>query len=213
MAVLSFQNITYQLGSNGQRKISVSSAVQAGEILVVQGPSGAGKSTLLRVLAKLQPCQSGQVLLSNRSWGEIPANQWRSQVHYLAQKPALFEGTVLDNLTKPFELRMLRNRLPFNLELARQLMQDLLLSPDLLDQDARTLSGGEGARVAFVRSVLTEPTVLLLDEPTAALDAESRHAFNRTLSQWLLGAGRAAILVSHNNEVDQFSRVSVLDLQ
>ncbi|AEF93314.1 ABC transporter related protein [Desulfotomaculum nigrificans CO-1-SRB] len=212
MSLLAFNNLTYQLGNGGERKITVSASLKEGEILVVRGPSGAGKSTLLRVLAKLQPGESGEVFLAGENWQTIPSTHWRSQVHYLAQKPAIFEGTVLDNLTKPFELRLVKKKLSFNLDLAKRLMQDLLLSPDLLNHDARTLSGGEAARLAFVRSLITEPTVLLLDEPTAALDNLSRAAFNRTLSKWLLGSHRAAVLVSHNNDVDSLARVSFLDI-
>ena len=132
-------------------------------------------------------------------------------MHYLAQKPALFDGTVAGNLFKPFETKLLCKKGPDH-DKARAYMKKLLLEEGLWNQDARTLSGGEAARLAFVRALLIQPKVMLLDEPTAALDRESRRALHLTLSQWLEGPSRAAILVTHNNDYEGLHRVSFLDI-
>lgn len=206
-----FRNIRYTLGSGPTRQISVSGSLPEGDVLVARGPSGAGKSTLLRVLARLQPCDGGDVLLQGESWQNIPATLWRAHVHYLAQKPALFDGTVADNLAKPFETR-LGSKNKFDPGRAKTLMQELLLPAHLWEQDSRTLSGGEAARAAFIRALLIQPKVLLLDEPTAALDDQARAAFYGALSRWLSQPGRAALLVSHNNDYQGLQRVSFVDI-
>lgn len=208
-----FKDIRYSLGIDRRREVVVSGSVASGEVLVVRGPSGAGKSTLLRVLARLQPCISGEVFLKGESWLKIDSTIWRAAVHYVAQNPAIFDGTVADNLAKPFELRVIKNRKKFDLNKAKALLDELLLlSPDFLEQDARTLSGGEVARLAFARSLLIEPSVLLLDEPAAPLDGKSREAFYRVLYRWLSVPGRAAVLVSHDEGYKLLERFSFLDI-
>lgn len=206
-----FNDITYTLGFGQSRQVTVSGSVASGNVLAVQGYSGSGKSTLLRILARLQPCDSGDVFLEGKNWLQIPGTTWRADVHYLAQKPALFGGTVAGNLAKPFETRLLSKR-GLNLDKARAYMKKLLLSDSLWEQDARTLSGGEAARLAFVRALLIGPKVMLLDEPAAALDEESRRALHPTLSQWLEGPSRAALLVTHNNDYEGLRHVSFLDI-
>ncbi|MFZ5598878.1 MAG: ABC transporter ATP-binding protein [Bacillota bacterium] len=206
-----FRNIRYTLGSGPTRQLTVSGSLPEGGALVARGPSGAGKSTLLRVLARLQSCCGGEVLLQGENWQNIPATLWRAHVHYLAQKPALFDGSVADNLAKPFETR-LGSKNKFDPGRAKTLMQELLLATYLWEQDSRTLSGGEAARVAFLRALLIQPKVLLLDEPTAALDDQARAAFYEVLSRWLTEPGRAVLLVSHNNDYQGLQRVSFVDI-
>lgn len=207
----SFQDLTYFLGIENVRKITVSGAVAEGEVLVVRGPSGAGKSTLLRILSRLQPCSHGEVFFKGDSWLQIPATTWRARIHYFAQKPVIFDGTVADNLNKPFETNIGSKKV-FDPDLAKTMMSELLLEKSLWEQDAKTLSGGEAIRIAFIRSLLIEPQVLLLDEPTAALDEGARKAFYKVFKRWLSFPEHAALLVSHYNDYHQLKRVSFLDI-
>ncbi len=210
--VLRFEDLTYALGSAAQRRVTVSGSLNGGEVLAVRGPSGVGKTTLLRVLARLQPALGGEVYLKGKSWRQVPGPAWRAAVHYLPQKPVLFDGTAGDNLAVPFRTRLL-SRKKFDGELAAQIMEKLLLPPGLWSQDARTLSGGEAARLAFTRALLTEPHVLLLDEPTAALDERAKSAFFQVLSAWLANrSDRAVLIVSHDHDYAGLGRVSYLDL-
>lgn len=204
-----FKNIAYELGND--RKIVLSGAVEDGSVLVIRGASGAGKSTLLRILARLQPPLSGDMFLQGTSWQELPAPLWRAKVHYLAQQAALFEGTVAENLSLPFTMRLSSGK-ALDVARAKRLMEELRLPDQLWDQDARTLSGGEAARLAFVRSLLIEPTVLLLDEPTAALDEQARQAFYSVLGGWLAVQGHGALLISHNDDYHYLQRVTKLDI-
>lgn len=207
-----FQDITYSLGIREARQVCISGSVDDGEVLVVRGPSGAGKSTLLRILARLQPCLKGEAFLHEESWSQFPGTAWRARVHYLSQRPVLFDGTVRQNLAKPFETDWMKKHKTFDLNLAKQLHRELRLSPDLWEQDARTLSGGEAARLAFIRALLVDPVVLLLDEPTAALDEKAGEAFYGVLDQWLSAGGRAAVLISHNNDYERLKQISFVDV-
>lgn len=210
--LLNFKDIFFTLGLTNERRISVSGSLDSGDVLIVRGPSGSGKSTLLRILARLQPCTSGEAFLNEESWLRIPGIVWRPKVHYLAQKPALFDGTVADNLAMPFHVRVINSEKVFDQKHAQSIMESLLLPLSMWEQDARTISGGEASRMAFARSLLIDPHVLLLDEPTAALDINSREAFYRVLSEWLKLPGHAAILVSHHDDLQYINQVSFLDL-
>lgn len=87
-----------------------------------------------------------------------------------------------------------------DLEHAADLATQLLLPNDILSRDALTLSVGEASRMALVRGLLTDPQVLLLDEPSAALDPRSREALAETLHQWVTAGGRGIIAVSHDKD-------------
>lgn len=211
MDVLRFEQLTCELGKTGRRVVA-SGAVPENGVLVVRGPSGAGKSTLLRALARLRPILHGRVWLQGREMREVPPTLWRRRVHYVAQQPVAFDGTVLDNLLLPYRLRIFRDEpAPQRPALVAALEELGLPDPD---QDARTLSGGELARVALLRAVLARPSVLLLDEPTASLDAANRQRVVSLLRRWVTAEpGRGLVLVSHaDQDAEAFGAVRVLNL-
>jgi putative ABC transport system ATP-binding protein len=184
----------------GDHYLKASAYVNAGETLAVTGPSGVGKSTLLKILCRLVAPDQGEMALDGISFRSVASPKWRTQVQYLAQKPALLEGTVESNLRRPFQLKQISSVMSFDLHRAEQLMEELGLSREMMQQPAFTLSGGEGARVALIRAMLLNPRVLLLDEPTASLDELSRHMVLSVLARWVQEEERALILVSHNQQ-------------
>ena len=211
MDLLRFEELTYDLGNAGRRMV-VSGTLPQNGVLVVRGPSGAGKSTLLRTLARLRPILQGDVWLGGKAMREVPPSLWRRQLHYVPQQPVAFDGTVLDNLLLPYRLRLYRGESPPDRGAVLEAMGELGLTRP--DQDARTLSGGELARVSLLRAVLARPRVLLLDEPTAALDAGNRERVLRFLHRWVVSQpGRGLVLVSHlYQDADAFSPVRLLEL-
>lgn len=171
-------------------------------IIWVKGRSGEGKTTLLRTMARLVPFLEGDMLLEGVSWKGVAAVDWRTRVTYIHQRPVVFPGTVLFNLQRPFSFRS-RHRQSLNEERARELLADLLLPGDILSRDALTLSVGEASRVALVRGIMTDPQVLLLDEPTAALDPKSAEALAAKLQEWVSTGRRGIIAVAHDKEMIQ----------
>lgn len=206
-----FDKISYRLGLSS-RRVEVSASLQEGTVLLVKGPSGSGKSTLLRVLSRLQKFDEGQVFFRGASMFSFTPQAWRSKVHYVPQKPALFAGTVHDNLLRPFSLGINKSK-KFDLERIQMLFDELLLDFSIMGQNANTLSGGEAARIALLRSVILNPNILLLDEPTAALDDKSKHAVLDFLAGWLeQKVDRGIILVSHFDESTKFPEASVINI-
>ncbi len=175
--------------------------VRPGERLAVVGPSGSGKTLLLRALAALDPLDEGEILFRGEPIpaGEIPA--YRSRVVYLHQRAALFDGNVEDNLRRPFALGVHRGR-TFDRQRIVELLQSVGRDATFLEQRLRDLSGGESQIVALARAIQLDPTVLLLDEPTAALDPNAAGAAVKLLADWLAEEpdARALVWVSHDVE-------------
>lgn len=161
-----------------------------GEILVVRGPSGAGKSTLLRAIADLDP-NEGDVAIDGVSRESFPAPQWRRRVIYVAAEPAWWADTAAEHFPSREE--------------AAALAQALGVAPDLLSQPVVRLSTGERQRLALARALARHPRVLLLDEPTGALDAESRDLAEALIAE-RCARGLAVLWVTH--DAAQAERVS-----
>jgi len=172
-------------------------AVACGEIVDVVGPSGCGKTTLLRALARLLPGAHAELFLGGIPAELISPGAWRSQVALLPQKPAIVVGDVRTNLLLPWTLAAHRaNPRPDDAALIAALA--LVGLGELgLDRDGARMSVGQAARIALVRVVLTEPRVLLLDEPDAALDEASMIAVAH-LTQDFARRGGAVVRVRHH---------------
>lgn len=204
-----FTGLSFVVGVE-QRLITASGVLHSGRVMFIRGPSGVGKTTLLRILARLQGATGGEVRLDGRSWHSFTPAEWRAGVCYVAQQPAVFAGTVRDNLQRPFQLAALRQRRGYDEARVAKWMEFLMLPPVLLEQDARLLSGGEAARVAVLRALLVEPSVLLLDEPTAALDQAATAGFCDLLNHWLAEKPqRGVVMISHDDGVADSLRESV----
>jgi putative ABC transport system ATP-binding protein len=166
--------------------------VQPGEAVAIQGPSGSGKSTLARALATLVEADAGTVLLDGQDAHEITPTRFRTRVAFLAQQPAMLPGTVRDNLgTGP----ALHGKSLGDAQ-ARELILEVGLDESILPREARTLSGGERQRVALARALANAPEVLLLDEPTAALDPDAGERIVALLRA-LCARGLSVVMVTH----------------
>ena len=198
--------------SSAQKRVlikGISGKLLSGQVTVLTGASGSGKSVLLRVLAGLLPMSSGDVSLqssgaSNRSTNFSIHNsaptEWRTQVSLLAQHPQLLEGRVIDNLQMPYQLQAHQHR-HFDIDWHIAQLTHLERSADFLYQDASHLSGGERQLVNTLRLLQLNPQVLLLDEPTAALDSDTSAQLVRLLIDWLRADSQRTLLwVTHDTQ-------------
>jgi len=211
--ILAFHDL-YRTLPNRHSYIKVSGAVTESGILSVKGPSGSGESTLLRILARLLVPEGGDVYLQGQHWRAIPPESWRRRVQYLSQKPIMMGGMVEDNFRLPFVVKNNKVQGSYTRDIAEAYMQALDLPLSLMSQKAQTLSGGEASRVALIRALLTDPEVLLLDEPTAYLDGDSRSGVIHLISGWVREKpGRAIIIVSHNEEdISNLDNLAVMEI-
>lgn len=176
-------------------------SLMPGAQVAITGASGSGKSVFLRTLASLDAPSTGEILWQQSPLSNDTIPHFRTCVAYVAQRPALIEGSVLDNLQFPFTLNALRTR-TFNLAHATELLVKAGKDTPFLSKPAGDLSGGESQIVALIRTLQLAPQVMLFDEPTSALDPASAAAVESLVLHWFEeGAGtRAYIWVSHDPE-------------
>jgi molybdate transport system ATP-binding protein len=184
----------------GTLDLSVEVSVDDGQVVAVVGPNGAGKTTLLRVIAGLRPCDAGRVVVDDRVLDDPAAGIFvppaARPIGVVFQDHLLFPRlTVLDNVG--FGLEAHGTSRAAARERARQILERVGLA-DQAGARPAALSGGQSQRVALARALATEPRVLLLDEPLAALDARTRPRTRAELRRHLATFPGARLLVTHD---------------
>ncbi len=154
----------------------------AGECVSIRGKSGTGKSVFLRAISDLDP-NEGSVMLDGANRANIPAFEWRRKVMLVPAE----SGWWADRVGEHFE----------NTAAAKKLMNILALQVEVLDWQVSRLSTGERQRLAIARALSLSPKILLLDEPTAALDPQAT-GFVESIMRQQMSAGVSIILVTHD---------------
>jgi putative ABC transport system ATP-binding protein len=185
----------------------VSLEIRAGDRAVVSGPSGSGKTLLLRAAALLDPIDAGTVLWKGSPILREAVPSYRASVIYCHQRPAMLAATVEDALRRPFALKTHRSKKFDRVWILERL--DRLGRPEsFLDQPVANLSGGEMQMIALLRALQLEPQILLLDEPTAALDPKSSAAVEQLAVDWIEEEKESRALVWVSHDVEQGDRVA-----
>ncbi|MEU1981796.1 ATP-binding cassette domain-containing protein [Nocardia sp. NPDC019395] len=168
---------------------SVGAEIPAGACTVITGRSGAGKSSLLRLLNRLDEPDAGRITFSGNALEHHDVLDLRRRVQLVAQHPILLTDTVFGDLCCACPT--------LSREAGAALLQRAGLAPVFCDRPTAGLSGGEAARVCLARALAMGPQVLLLDEPTAALDPVATRAIEYTLGGFT-AAGGTVVLVGHD---------------
>ncbi|CAI3429391.1 ABC transporter ATP-binding protein [Enterococcus cecorum] len=170
--------------------------IEKGELVTLLGPSGCGKSTLLRCITGLEQPKSGEIVLDNENIADKPTKD--RNIGFVFQQYALFPTmTVFENVAFGLKVKKLSP------EVIKEKVFEMLSLVDMTEQadkNVQLLSGGQRQRVALARSLVTEPKVLLLDEPLSALDARIRKQLQRDLRAIQQSLGMTMIFVTHDQE-------------
>jgi putative ABC transport system ATP-binding protein len=211
MALIECRSLTRQY-TRGENVITPLDAldldIEAGEFLALMGPSGSGKTTLLNLLAGIDRPTSGSLTIDGVDIARLSRGrlaEWRSRaVGYIFQLynpvPVL---TAYENIELPLLLRsMSRSERHERVALAL----DLVGIADRHDHYPRQLSGGQEQRVAIARAIVTDPTILLADEPTGDLDKESAGNIMALLQRLNEELGKTLIMVTHDPKTTDYAR-------
>ena len=186
-----------------QASHDVSFGIEKGKLVALLGPSGSGKTTILRMLAGLETPDSGEIYIAGKQINNIPAA--KRGIGFVFQNYALFRYmTVFDNIAFGLTLQKKSKK-----EIKERVMELIELT-SLSGMEKRypnQLSGGQRQRVAFARALAPNPSVLLLDEPFAAIDAKVRQELRTWLKETIHRVGITSIFVTH----DQDEAVEVAD--
>ena len=199
MAFVTFEDVgkVYKSGDVAVRALhDVSFEIERGEICVVVGQSGAGKTTLLNILGGMDTLTEGHVLLDGKDISELNAKQMATYRRFDIGFVFQFYN-LIPNLTAVE-----------NVEIASQLSKDPLDSVAVMEKVGLAdraanfpaqLSGGEQQRVAIARALAKNPTLLLCDEPTGALDYETGKAILKLLQDTCRECGMTVVIITHNS--------------
>ena len=214
--LLEIKNLSKYYGSgNAVSKAlnAVSFTMEQGEFTAVMGPSGSGKSTLLNLIATIDRPSAGSILLEGRDIAEMREQELaafrRDRLGFIFQEYNLLDTlTVGENIVLPLNLQKrplqeTRDRL--------QSVADSLEIRSQLDKFPRQLSGGQRQRAACARALITNPALILADEPTGALDSANAKSLMQTFTMMNQRLGSTILMVTHDAVVGSYaSRVLFL---
>src|SRR6185436_14490927 len=186
--------------------------IAPGEVVALVGASGAGKSTILSLLHRFHDVDAGRVLLEGIDARQLALGELRRALAIVAQEPVMFSGTIRDNISYGRE-----GATAAEIERAARdaNAHDFIVGfPDgyatVIGERGTKLSGGQKQRIALARALVADPRVLILDEATSNLDAESEAAVQAALARIM--AGRTTIIVAHRlSTVRDADRIVVID--
>ena len=194
---IEFKNVHFTYPNTSTKVLSgISFSVAGGQFLGVMGHTGAGKTTILKLLMRYYVPDSGEVLINGNDINNFTLESVRDAIGFVSQDPFLFYGTIRDNVR--YNQEATDEDLSVALELAGALefVKELEDGMETMvgDRGAK-LSGGQRARVSLARALLKKPSLLILDEASSALDAETERRIQENLLS--TGSGRATIAVAH----------------
>ena len=196
MSVLELSGVSKRFG--GLQALSeISLSVKPGESIALVGRTGAGKSTLVNLLPRFYDPTAGQILIDGHDLKEVTLESLRRQIAIVPQEIALFQGTIKENIgygqpgatdEEIFEAAKKANANSFILALPNGYETEV-------GERGAKLSGGERQRIAIARAVLRDPKILILDEATSSLDAETEVLIREALEK--LMKGRTTFIIAH----------------
>lgn len=215
--LLTIKDLNHTLGKGTLQKqvlFDIDLTINAGEIALMTGPSGSGKTTLLTLIGGLRTVQTGSVCFLDRELRKASQKQLveaRRQIGYIFQAHNLLPFlTARQNVQLSFELHSHINDREAK-EKAELMLESVGLG-DRINHHPQQLSGGQKQRVAIARALVTNPPVILADEPTAALDSKTGREVVELMQALACDRKTAILLVTHDNRIlDIADRIIMLE--
>lgn len=191
---IELKNIVHYKG--GARILSVGHMkIAKNSKIALVGPNGAGKSSLLEVLALIDKPTGGKIFFEGEELNRSNVLKFRRKIGFLPQKPEILKMPVYKNIALPLKFR----KLPADkINQSVEYWMDKLNITHLSQKTGINLSGGEQQKVALARMMVTDPKILLFDEPLTGIDRQTKLKFVAELSEIISQSGRTIIYVTHN---------------
>ena len=202
--IVEVQNVTKVYGKNNEKKTQalsgISFDVEKGEFIGIMGASGSGKTTLLNILSTLDKPTDGHIRINQKDVTKLKGNQLAdfraNEIGFIFQDFNLLDSlTAQENIAVPLSLQGVR---PKEIKQCVQKIAKRLSIAHILDSYPSEISGGQKQRVAAARALITQPTILLGDEPTGALDSKSARDLLDTMDELNTKDHVSILLVTHD---------------
>ena len=194
---LEFNNISFSYPNRGEVLRSATFSIRPGELIGIVGPSGSGKTTVADLLLRLIEPTSGRITVGGNDVREVPVQEWRTHVGYVAQEVVLLNDTIEENI-RFYNPRLSQKDIIRAAEQAHihHFIETLPHGyKTVIGDRGVTLSGGQRQRVALARVLARKPALLILDEATSALDAESEQAIQKAIED--LHGSVTIVVIAH----------------
>ncbi len=209
---LVFENVAFRFKPENTVLHDLSLSVRAGEKIAIVGPTGAGKTALIQLIPRFYDPDAGRLVLDGRDLRDWRLDDVRKQVGLVFQESFLFSAPIAANIAfgNPDASREDVERAA-RLAAAHEFIEKLPQGYNtLLHENGGNLSGGQRQRLALARAILLDPAILILDDPTAAVDAGTEHEILEAMDRVM--AGRTTFIVAHRfSTVRRADRIVVLD--
>lgn len=194
---VTFQNVNFSYNKRKDTLKDISFEVEPGQVVAIVGPTGAGKTTLISLIPRFYDPVAGNILLDGKETRQFTVKSLREQISIVQQEPLLFRGTIADNIRY--------GRLEASMDEIMQAAKDanahdfIMRLPQQYETEigerGSQLSGGERQRICVARAFLKDAPILILDEPTSAIDSKTESIILDALDR--LMAGRTTFMVAH----------------
>ena len=195
---IEFKDVSFNYGTDKRVLEDLSFTIEAGQVAAIVGPSGTGKSTLVSLIPRFYDPASGSVAIDGTDIRQYRLKSLRDQISFVLQDTLLFRATIWENIAygkpnaSPAEIRRAAD-----LANAREFIEEMPDGYDtMVGERGVTLSGGQRQRIAIARAIIRDTPILILDEPTAGLDAASEQAVIGALDT--LMKGRTSVVIAHH---------------
>ena len=193
-----FKNVNFKFDSQNEDTLnSINLNIKGGKMTSLVGHSGAGKSTILNLIPRFYDCKSGDIIIDNQSIYETKISSLRNNISLVTQDTTLFDDTIKNNISYSSS-NVSQNQIE---EAARYSFADEFINklPDkydtLIGENGVRLSGGEKQRLSIARAILKKSQIILLDEATSSLDAETEDKIQKAIN--FLTKNRTTIVIAH----------------
>jgi ABC-type multidrug transport system fused ATPase/permease subunit len=208
---IAFERVWFEYERDRPVLREVSFHASQGELIGIVGPSGAGKSTLVQLVLRLRQPTSGRVLADSHAVDRLSLDEWYDRVTFVPQEPRLFSGTVAENIC--FFREGIGSAAIERAARAAHVHNEILAFPNgyetAVGERGSQISGGQRQRLCIARALLGDPNVVVLDEPTSAVDAKSESLIRDTLAE--LASRTIVFVIAHRlSTLDVCDRIMVL---
>ena len=209
---IEFKNVNFSFDKTKKTLSNVSLTIEAGDIVGIVGTTGSGKSTLINLLLRFYDNYEGEILVDGHNIKDLDINSYRSCIGYVQQEPMMFSDTIFNNIAYGIPNASVEQVI-HAAEVANA-HEFITKQPDcydsMLGERGVGLSGGEKQRLSIARAVLKNPSILVFDEATAAVDSETENQIQEAIERLI--SGRTTLMIAHRlSTLRKANKIVVVD--